>query len=893
MREKWVVSLASVTMLLALCCGTAGATDRYWITGTTWWDNNPSWNTAPDGSGIKGQPVSGDAAYLYGPGSGSTDVYYFSDNSPLTVNGLTIDAAGTGKITLWQGYGGVNQDLTSTDREYVGYSGNGTYTQSGGANTMPCPSVCTLADHSLYLGYNAGASGTYNLSGSGSLSAVNQYIGVGGNGNFIQTGGTNETGYILTVGALTGSQGLYDHSAGLNSVFNMRIGVLGPSGSTPAAQGMYKLSGTAQLTVDGLEDIATYGNGTFIQTGGTNQDKDETVVGDSPGSSGLYVHSAGTNTVQSLTLGYDGPNGSTPAASGTYKLSGTGSVSASFQLIGLGGNGTFIQTGGTNSTSGDMIIGYYAGGTGTYDHSAGTNTVTGDLYLGHDGPDGSTPAASGTYKLSGSGSLSASNQYIGYYGTGLFTQTGGANETGSLLIGNAAGSSGSYDQSAGTNTITFLTLGFSGTSGSTAAASGGYTLSGPLTTLSSVSEYVGQNGSGSFLQTGGANSSTLFLYVGYGAGSTGAYTHSEGTNATGSLYLGQAATSSGTYILSGSGALSATNETIGWHGNGLFTQKGGTNTVTSTLTIAANKGSSGTYDLQGGSLSAPTILNNDTFKQSGGGVSGTLTNNGTLTYSNGTFAGRLVNYGTATFNNDFTAGDGMAHYSTLTIPTGRTITLNGSGLYNEGTINVSGILAGSGAFVNEGIINIAGSLTGTGGYTQYDGQTIVTGTMGQAHVSIQGGMLSGSGTINGNVSVTSGAVHPGNSPGVLTINGTYANTNNLVIDILSLAGGPGTGYSQLQVNSSSLTDLDGALQINLLSGAVVDPTDRFDILHASGGLTGSFSILAGDAPYFTIDYEQNDVYLVANGTPTPLPSALFLLGPGLAGMVALRRRFKK
>ena len=42
-------------------------------------------------------------------------------------------------------------------------------------------------------------------------------------------------------------------------------------------------------------------------------------------------------------------------------------------------------------------------------------------------------------------------------------------------------------------------------------------------------------------------------------------------------------------------------------GSGTFTQSGGTNTVSNTLTLAANAGSSGTYNLSGGSLAAATI----------------------------------------------------------------------------------------------------------------------------------------------------------------------------------------------------------------------------------------------------------------------------------------------
>ena len=43
---------------------------------------------------------------------------------------------------------------------------------------------------SLSLGYNAAGSGTYTLSG-GSLSAQYENVGYSGNGTFVQTGGTN------------------------------------------------------------------------------------------------------------------------------------------------------------------------------------------------------------------------------------------------------------------------------------------------------------------------------------------------------------------------------------------------------------------------------------------------------------------------------------------------------------------------------------------------------------------------------------------------------------------------------------------------------------------------------------------------------------------------------
>ena len=41
----------------------------------------------------------------------------------------------------------------------MGYSGNGTFLQTGGTNNIAAVYDC------LYLGYNAGSSGTYNLNG--------------------------------------------------------------------------------------------------------------------------------------------------------------------------------------------------------------------------------------------------------------------------------------------------------------------------------------------------------------------------------------------------------------------------------------------------------------------------------------------------------------------------------------------------------------------------------------------------------------------------------------------------------------------------------------------------------------------------------------------------------
>ena len=116
-------------------------------------------------------------------------------------------------------------------------------------------------------------------------------------------------------------------------------------------------------------------------------------------------------------------------------------------------------------------------------------------------------------------------QYVGNLGIGNFVQSGGINVlsgSGELYLGNAPGTSGSYNFSGGS--------------------------------LSAATEILGYAGTGSFTQSGGTNSVSL-LNFGYIGGS------------------------GGTYNLSGSGLLSAAWEAVGLGGTGAFTQSGGTHSV--------------------------------------------------------------------------------------------------------------------------------------------------------------------------------------------------------------------------------------------------------------------------------------------------------------------------
>ena len=376
--------------------------------------------------------------------------------------------------------------LLSAEEEYVGDGGSGSFTQSGGSN---------VSSNYVYVGYFSGSSGTYTLN-NGSLSVLNGYnefLGYDGTGTFTQSGGSNTCGY-LSIGnnsdgtgsySLGGSgylsvpnnenvgwngKGAFTQSGGTNTCYGLLLGYTGASGA-------YTLSG-GSLQVTNNMNVGYAGTGTFTQSGGTNSVGNNMYLAYSAGATGSYTlnggylsvanneyvgysgsatftQSGGTHVVanESLYLAYESGSVGTYNLSGGY-LSAGNLANSYFEEVGYAGSGTFTQSGGTNNCSCNLNlaegptgnasyilsggylsvfnnenVGYAA--TGSFTQSGGTNALTsgGWLFIGYNA------GAIGTYNLSGSGVLSTSNtdsEYVGYSGTGSFTQSGGSNTCGYL-----------------------------------------------------------------------------------------------------------------------------------------------------------------------------------------------------------------------------------------------------------------------------------------------------------------------------------------------------------------------------------------------------------------------------------------------------------------------------
>ena len=133
--------------------------------------------------------VSGNNLFI-GGNAGSNGTYSLSGSGVLTAPTIYLGyAAGSGSIGM---SGGI---LTAGTLACVGYIGLGTFTQSGGTSSFG-GNVPFGGNGGLFLGYSNSSRGIYNLRG-GQLSGGNggygggEVVGFSGLGTFTQTGGTN------------------------------------------------------------------------------------------------------------------------------------------------------------------------------------------------------------------------------------------------------------------------------------------------------------------------------------------------------------------------------------------------------------------------------------------------------------------------------------------------------------------------------------------------------------------------------------------------------------------------------------------------------------------------------------------------------------------------------
>ena len=584
--------------------------------------------------------------------------------------GVTISAAanvnlGNGALSVNDALSGISAGSLTASCAYLGSSGTGTFTQSGGVTTL-------IYNGALYLGYNSGSNGTYNLSGAGVLSTGAEYVGYTGVGTFNQQGGTiNPSNYS--------TPSLY---LGYN---------IGSSGS-------YNLSGQGVLYA-GSQYVGYSGNGAFTQSSGTNS-----------------VNNGWLN----LYVGYN------VGSSGSYNLNGSGVLCAGnwlftgFEYVGYSGNGTFTQSGGTNSAVEFLYLGYNAG-------------------------------SAGSYILSGSAVLSAATEYVGVLGMGTMCQSGGTNTVstlslggngtvdlsgGALIVGSIQGSGGTFNlgggtlvASAGFSSSQAMALTGSGGNGNISTGGNAVTLSGALSGPGGLNQWGAGTLTlaGSNTYSGGTTVSAGTLQIGSGASGEFLASPSVSLSSGAALVFNHADALTYGGLISGSGSLTKAG-TGSLTLNGSNTYSGGTTVSAGTLQIGNGAGgeflASPSVSLNSG---AALVFNHADALTYGGLISGsgsltkagtgilTLTANNLFSGSTTISAGTLQ---TAAADSQYGA---LGCSSSIVVNGGGTLLAAGyhnslTGLFGVTpiTVNAGGLLTTLSGFTNHlgGVLTLAGGTLG-------------------------------------------------------------------------------------------------------------------------------------------------------------------------------------
>ena len=826
--------LAAFLFAAVFLPGSGTAATKTWADGSGQWDVSDNWSPS-------GQPQAGDDVYLTQSDDTDRTVTYFNMANPTAlVNSIKIDATGSGTMTVNM----PNNHALNVTNEYVGYDGGGFVAQSAGTHNAA----------TLYLGYGAGASGTYTSTGGTLSSSVLQYIGYSGTGTLnIQNGdqvvshaflgynsGSSGTATVTGAGSKwTGSGFFYLGNYGSGTV---RIEAGGLVSSSTCYLGRYSGS-TGTLTVTGAGSkwtnsstlyVGNSGSGTLnIEAGGAVYSRFYGSIGRATGSIGtvtvtgagskwtgngtdLEVGGSGRGTLNIEAGGQVSSNyahiGSSPGSTGTATVTGTGSKWDNNQefCIGSGGSGTLIvQAGGeVGTSSGEIYIGYYSTGTATVTGAGSKLTTmdTHDLYVGRTG--------SGTLNVEAGGEVSIARMaWFGYYGgsTGTVTVTGAGSKwtcASSLSIGEYGNGTLNVEAgaqvSSGPCSFGNNSLG-TGTAWVTGAGST-WTGSGDLD--------VGGDGRGTLrIEGGGQVSNVNNGKLGVSPGSTGTVT----------------VTGDGSKWTTG-GDLS-----VGCSGSGTLNIEAGGEAGHRYCYIGENPGSTGAVTVTGANSKWPISRGLYVSKEGGGTLTvadGGLVTAGTLYASPGNLLGNGTITATqgAVLDADLVFDAAHGTTQTLAFGTGGTLSLTvtsagdlGAGYKGTGTLRIADGMAIT------AVTGYLGYYSGSIGTATVDGKGAAWNTTGSLYVGGSSGAAGGTASLtvkNGGSVTVAGTLTLWKSDSAVTVSGGTLTAG-------TLSGTMGTTRITDPVGGTALTV--GSTASSTFSGTIVDDTGPGSLTKVGSG----------------------------------------------------------
>ena len=871
-----------LTMLMPLC---AGAVDRYWTGGYyDDWNDPYSWNPVgvpAAGDDVFVQLYYGGAVDYYGtsPALGSVSLSGVSSYSATTIQQnsgtLTTDSLSVFADGIYA-LGGGNINVGSSVTLGAPYAGTGTFSQTGGTLTVGDP---VTGNGRLILG-QFGATGVYKMPISGS--SLNVYgtvsVGAGGNGQFDQVAGNvTLTSQPLTSGGRFGG----------DLVVGGTVDGLGGSGSyTFEGKVFYYTFPT--LTVGGNVYLGLYGGqGSFTQgvqgdslSGGTH-----TIVYAQGENWAYYGNPSGWTQCGSLFLGYGtGSNGTYTLNNGTLNVGGDLWIGSGGGVVGYG-KGSFTQgfPGATMYEGGMVTIGtldssYMLVGGGNLNVVQGDYTLyNGSLYV-HGDLNLSGPGSGGLFSQGPGGNLGGSVQIDGtlnigaslYYGPGggAYYLYDGQLEDNNTYIAHG----GAFFQWGGTHYITGVGPGVS-FSTLTIDTGGTYSL------------YDGKLQSVNVQLTGGVFNQGFDPWTAtFGPGGTHQTGEMAVMSGTYNLYYGSLQTLY-TDVGEGSGSVAVFNQgrlgdpaSGGSHAINKYYDSYSHEWTGGDLTLGET-GGTGTYNLYNGQLTVqgntyvgygypgyPTVGGTGTFNQYGG----THTVTGDLIIaanpgSKGTYnlKGGILTAADIINNDTFNYSGGNLSANHFYNNAGGQFTVSGPAV---NTVNADVVAAaGSATYVSGTSAVFAGTFTLNGAF--YSDPSTVT-FMKDVTIGPNGFIRASRGDT---YQIAAGFINNSTTPGSWSVGGATLEFLSGTHEFL-----PGSdknfAWGTLDIDAGATVTLEGS---GYILGLIFGPGASFANIQSDGytlSLPGGGSLLPSSVP---------------------IPSALLLLGPGLVGLAAVRRRFER
>ncbi|HEX8164976.1 MAG TPA: autotransporter domain-containing protein [Beijerinckiaceae bacterium] len=251
------------------------------------------------------------------------------------------------------------------------------------------------------------------------------------------------------------------------------------------------------------------------------------------------------------------------------------------------------------------------------------------------------------------------------------------------------------------------------------------------------------------------------------------------------------------------------------------------------------------------------VLGTPALPSTGGALTkigtGTLTLSGANSYTGGT----TISAGTLQLGNGGAAGSILGN-----------VVDNGILAFNRSDVFAfNGAISGTGAVEQRGpgttVLTAASTYTGP---TRINAGTLqVDGSLASTVFVNSGGTLAGTGAVGGLNVLSGGTVAPGPAIGTLTVNGNASFATGSVFAVETNSA----GQSDRIAATGSATLNGGTVQVTTQAG-LPPPSTTYTILTAAGGVSGTFSSLAGNTSIFvrpSLAYTATSVLLTLARTP--------------------------